>query len=117
MSSFELNVCRADDLLVLRFEFVNLQIDPDEAAAPRRLIRSLPAGEADAMVIVHFPPQHIGEQVFAENDFHMFDNNSKSFLAGETRLAFRVSFGHPLDPAYTGRFARLGSLTAHPCAE
>ncbi len=86
MSNLVLNIRRADDLLVLRFEFVNLQLDPDEAAVPRRLVRTVPVGEADAIVIVHLPPQHIGEQVFPENDFTMFDANSKRLLAGETSV-------------------------------
>ncbi|UGT55182.1 hypothetical protein [Nocardia asteroides] len=93
MSGFQLNVRRADDLLVLRIEFVNLRLDPEAAAEPRRLTRTVPATDADAIVIFHFPPQHIGEQVFAENDFHMFDANSKRLIAGESRLAFRVPAG------------------------
>lgn len=89
-SAFELNVRRADDLLVLRLEFVNLQLEPDEAVTPRRLVRV--AADADAIIIVHFPPQHIAEEVFPESRID-FPPTSSRLLAGETRLAFRV----PLD--------------------
>lgn len=85
--TFELNVRRADDLLVLRLEFVNLQLEPDEAVTPRRLVRI--ATDTDAMIIVHFPPQHIGEEVFHESLIE-FPPTSSRLLAGETRLAFRV---------------------------
>ncbi len=56
-----LDVLRPDDLLVLRFGFVNLHPDPD---APDRLVRIDPA--ADALVVVTFPPQHVQDRPFEE---------------------------------------------------
>jgi len=50
---------RPDDLLALEFEFANLRPAADgglERAAPRQ----------QAFVIMHFPPQHLIEEVFAD---------------------------------------------------
>ncbi|MGA5760694.1 hypothetical protein [Nonomuraea bangladeshensis] len=80
-----LEVRRADDLLVLRFEFVNLVLDPDASAHPRRMIHAAPQDEA--FVIVHFPPQHIAEEMF---DLIDFSRGPRSYLSGESRLAFRL---------------------------
>jgi hypothetical protein len=49
---------RADDLLALRVEFVNLVLDNTQPQP--RLVRS-----QDSFIIVHFAPQHIGEVDFA----------------------------------------------------
>jgi hypothetical protein len=65
MSNLTLNVLRAEDLLALRFELVNLILDPNESRVRRRLIRASPADEA--LMIVHFPPQHISEECFEES--------------------------------------------------
>src|SRR6266487_4617682 len=81
---------RADDMLALTFELVNLVLDKSQT--PPRLIRSQP--EQDAFVIVHFPPQHIAEHVFNEapngQPISLDDAPIQSTLADTTRLAFRV---------------------------
>jgi len=95
MAVFSLNVVRADDLLVMRLEFVNLALDPDEAQRPRRLIRET-AG-AEALLIVHLPPQHISEMCVTEvasGDVTGIPDAGAdrlpSFIAGESRLVFRL---------------------------
>ncbi len=87
VANFTLDVTRADDLLVLRFEFVNLVLDPNENAIPRQLIRASAASEA--FMIVHFQPQHISEQCFSVNTTGD-DGRIKSVIAGNSRLAFRL---------------------------
>ncbi|MEN3307867.1 MAG: hypothetical protein V7603_4069 [Micromonosporaceae bacterium] len=88
MTNFVLHVVRADDLLVLRFEFVNLVLDPDEGSAPRRLVRAAPAEEA--LLIVHFPPQHIAEEAFQPGTVDFARASVSRFISGESRLGFRL---------------------------
>jgi len=84
--NFSASVLRADDLLVLTLDFYNLRL----AAG-----RMIPDGAGDSFVVVHFPPQSIAEQAFAE------DNSSDPLrgppvsarLSGESRVVFA------LDPA------------------
>lgn len=85
---FELTVRRADDLLVLRFEFVNFALMPPAGVTPRHLKRV--TGGGDALIIVHFPPQHIGEEVHDDGVYILETNR---FLAGESRLVFRLPDG------------------------
>jgi hypothetical protein len=95
MATFSFNVVRADDLLVLRLEFVNLVLDPDEGQRPRRLVRD--AAPADALIIVHLPPQHISEMCVTElasGDVtgipHAGADRLPSFISDESRLVFRL---------------------------
>ncbi len=55
------SVLRADDLLALDFECINLQV---KAGLPPKLVRQ--NASAPAYIVVHFPPQHITEQAFFE---------------------------------------------------
>ena len=74
---------RPDDLLALEFEFANLQPTADgglERAAP----------EQPAFVIVHFPPQHLAEQVFTGNPALAEPPPVHTAMAGESRLVFRL---------------------------
>ncbi|MET0552053.1 MAG: hypothetical protein ABW221_03380 [Vicinamibacteria bacterium] len=94
MNTF-LDVVRADDLLVLRFELVNLVLDPDESAVPRRLVRA--AADREARLVVHFPPQHLAEECLrADAVGHVgglaaaSTDRVRALLAGGSRLAFRV---------------------------
>ena len=90
---FELDVVRPDDLLVLRFQFFNLRLDPD---GPGRLVRIDPA--ADAFVVIAFQPQHLQEQVFEESeagDEPLVAPPVVAVVARESRLAFRL----PAEPA------------------
>ena len=89
-----LDVLRPDDLLVLRFGFVNLRPDPD---ARDRLVRIDSA--ADAIVVVTFQPQHVQDRPFEERQ----DDKGNllyqepvdpppvvAVAARESRLAFRL---------------------------
>lgn len=73
---------RREDLLDLTFELVNLQAE----GSPARLAR-VDAG-APALVIVHFPPQHLAEAVFQEGQ--EAGPPVGSMLAGPSRLAFQL---------------------------
>jgi hypothetical protein len=83
------SLLRADDMLALTFELVNLVLDTTQT--PPQLIHSQPG---PAFVIVHFPPQHIAERVFDENETGQPTNLDappvQSTLADPTRLAFQV---------------------------
>ncbi len=96
---FIVTVLRPEDLLVLRFQFVNFVLKT-ESGQPARLMRIKP--DKPAYIIVHFPPQHIAEQAFLEQapevsglEGAMEDDSPvpppvESRLAGASRLAFRV---------------------------
>ena len=84
--SFATSVLRADDLLDLHFEFLNLRL---EAGEPSPALVRIDAA-ADAFVIVTFPPQHVGEEAFDETLGAPDAPPVRALLAGPTRLAFRV---------------------------
>lgn len=84
--SFATSVLRADDLLDLHFEFLNLRLDAGEPGPA--LVRVDAA--ADAFVIITFPPQHVGEEAFDETLGAPDAPPVRALLAGPTRLAFRV---------------------------
>lgn len=63
-------VVRPDDLLALRIELVNLKV---KTGTPPLLQRS---SDADAYIILHFPPQSIAEEVFFETAPEGMDGNS-----------------------------------------
>lgn len=84
--SFATSVLRADDLLDLHFEFLNLRLEASASGAA--LVRVDAA--ADAFVIATFPPQHVGEEAFDETLGAPDAPPVRALLAGPTRLAFRV---------------------------
>jgi hypothetical protein len=88
---FSASVLRADDLLVLGFDFFNLKLD-SPAGQPPRLVRVTPGQPSS--IVVTFPPQHIAEQLFDENDQGQLGGlvapPVRARLAGRTRLAFDV---------------------------
>jgi hypothetical protein len=84
--SFATSVLRADDLLDLHFEFLNLRL---EASEPGPALVRVDAA-ADAFVIVTFPPQHVGEEAFDETLGAPDAPPVRALLAGPTQLAFRV---------------------------
>lgn len=90
MNNFTSEVVRADDLLVLQFKFVNLQLDTGQPTP--RLVR-IQAGQP-AFILIGFPPQHIAEQVFDESDAgvprNLLDAPVTATMATGTSLAFRV---------------------------
>jgi hypothetical protein len=91
VSPFTLRVVRADDLLVVTFEFFNLVLDSNTSGTPRRLIRRSPAEEEESRIVVHFQPQNISECAFDENLGTPLTNaRIDSRIAGPSRLAFIV---------------------------
>jgi hypothetical protein len=85
---FTVPVLRKDDLLYLTFRFINLKLETG-AGKPAQLVRVKP--NDTAYIVVHFPPQHIGERAFLE------ESNDEptpppvpSRMAGPSRLVFEV---------------------------
>lgn len=85
--SFTAGVLRADDLLVLRFDFYNLRL---QSGPSGKQVASDGAG--DSFIVVHFPPQHVAEQAFAEDNPNdpLLPPPVSARLAGESRLVFHV---------------------------
>ncbi|MEK4058491.1 MULTISPECIES: hypothetical protein [Paenibacillus] len=90
MSDLSFSLLRTKDLLLLRFKFENFafQTGGGKRAHLERLSTDTPAYMA-----VHFPPQHIAEQVFEEKEI----NNNKhseppvsARMSGPSRLVFRI---------------------------
>ncbi len=91
IQNFSISVVRPDDLLTLSFEFINLRLVT--GGGPARLVRTDP--NQPAYLVVHFPPQHIAEEVFyeAEQPTPLPPNAEppiNSRLAGASRLAFLI---------------------------
>ncbi|PEC22863.1 hypothetical protein [Bacillus cereus] len=78
-----IRVLRKEDFLDLIFELVNIHTK----GAPLHLVRSN-AGEP-AVLIVHFPAQHIVEEVFPE-DNKQIESPIKAMLSGPSRLVFEL---------------------------
>src|SRR5215218_5978280 len=94
MSRILLSALRRDDLLALEFELVNLQL-----SAGGELVRI--DNNTPAVIVVHFWPQHLGEQIFPPPP--SADGSPpppsppppppppiRTILAGGTRLAFQL---------------------------
>jgi hypothetical protein len=79
------SVLRPDDLLALRFEFINLGFDAD-----RTYLVGGPSSTEAAYIVVYFPPQSVAEQVFPE-DSAPGTTLAQAAAAGESRLAFIVA--------------------------
>jgi hypothetical protein len=99
MANLEFAVVRPDNLLVLRFECVNLAIAPGQS--PPALVRI--SQDDDALVIVYLPPQHIAERSFDQSEDGSLPGlpgagiSLPAFSAGESRLVFRLPpDGEPL---------------------
>jgi hypothetical protein len=100
LASYRTSVLRPRDLLVLDFEFINLDVVVSGRGA---MLQPRDANE-ESIVIVHFPPQHVAEQAF----FRTLDANRDhghepttlppvgSRLSGPSRLAFTL----PSEEAY-----------------
>lgn len=116
-------VVRAEDLLALRIEAVNLKVVP---GSPPQLAR---AGAGPARLILHFPPQSIAEEVFYEvpsagitdkegnkeregkpppPDTGIGAPPVRARIAGESRVSFVV----PDDPAWSIDYTLAGVLAA-----
>jgi len=109
---FSASVLRADDLLVLAFDFFNLKLD-SPAGQPPRLVRVTPGQPSS--IVVTFPPQHIAEQLFDENDQGQLGGlvapPVPSRLGGPTRLAFEVPAAVESLPFTLESLVNWGQLT------
>ncbi len=105
MADFIATVLRADDLLSLTFEFFNLKLD-QPAGQPPRLVRVDAA--QPAFLVVVLPPQHIAETAYPLDPVSGTVSTtdltpvpaamSRSFMAGPSRLGFRVPDSLPSLP-------------------
>lgn len=75
-------VTRADDLLALRIETVNLTVTP---GSPPRMSVANP--DADALLILHFPPQAIAEEVFFQTASAGYEGKALAPPAPDPALA------------------------------
>jgi len=92
-------VVRPNDLLALRIELVNMQVQ----AGPPALLKRGPASAGASYIVLHFPPQALAEQVFfqsAPTGTKPAGSNEtplpppiRARIAGESRLAFQVPTG------------------------
>jgi hypothetical protein len=95
-------IIRPADLLNLRFEFVNLK-----RVGGATLERIDAAKEAYVRII--FPPQHISEQAFNENNA-VSPPPISSWIAGPSRLVFRLPKGMPSIPYTLSDLLSWGKL-------
>lgn len=84
----DVRLLRTRDLIDLRLEATNCTIEPTDGGA------TLVAG-VDASLVVHFPPQHIGEQVWEAEPGPpaVPPTPSRHIAAGPTRLVYAVPEG------------------------
>ncbi|MDP9099286.1 MAG: hypothetical protein M3N48_09895 [Verrucomicrobiota bacterium] len=93
---FSTEVVRPDDLLVVTFDFYNLQITPTVGPNPARLERR---ESGNGFIVAHFPPQSVGEQAFFEATPGKSGDSSEPLapppvaarIAGPSQLIFRIS--------------------------
>jgi hypothetical protein len=112
--SFVVSVIRPQDLLVLTLDFRNVDFTPPAAGQPGQV-----GGQAGALLIAHFQPQHIAEQAFYQvsdnpgdpgNDTPLSPGRVLSLLAGPSRLVFRVPPGESIPLNAAGLLAALSRL-------
>ena len=103
-SPFKARLLRTEDLLSFDLEFVNLSLVSAKRSRnifqiifgskrARRFYLAKKDNNADALLIAHFPPQHIAEESFFEATEHgdkVYPPPVRSILAGPTRLVFQV---------------------------
>ena len=85
-----ISILRPQDLLIARFELINLHIEKKTFRAPR-LVRA--DGHAPAFLLVHLPPQHVAERAFFKEELNPEKPSigcMESQLACESRLGFRL---------------------------
>ena len=89
--SFTTSVLRPDDLLVLRFGFVNLELQTDPEPHLARIDRA-----ADAYLVVSFPTQHLQERAFFESAAKrepLTPAPVAAVAADDSRVAFKLPDG------------------------
>jgi hypothetical protein len=95
LDDITLRITRPHDFLHLDFTFVNAKLE-----FRSNLPHLVPQNGRQAIMIVHFPPQHKLEETFEEGPFGVPDGTSpppvrpvEITLAGPTRLAFDLALG------------------------
>ena len=89
-SRVRFSVLRRDDFLALDLELVNMRLATG-AGTPATLVRDDPA--ADALLIAHFPPQHLAEETFSGTSLPNPAPRRRARLAGPSRLVFAIPTG------------------------
>ncbi len=101
---------RPEDLLALRIELHNLSV---VAGSPPRLKKT---ASGAAALVVHLPPQSIGEQTFFETRVGDPGTENptpppvRARVAGESRLAFSVPNGFDVPYTLEGVLGAIQSL-------
>ena len=101
-------VQRARDLLVLDVEARGMQLDTPTEGDP---VLSVAAGQGDkARLIVSFPPQHVGEQAWLENENPSPDVLAAARFARFSRLVYLVPAGEQIVFSSEGVLAAMRRL-------
>lgn len=95
------SVVRPEDLLVLKFEFRNLNLQVGQGQPPKLVPATGGSGRpGQPALVVNFPPQHIAEETFFEaaetKDPPTFPIDAR--LAGWSRLVFAIPNGTTFIP-------------------
>ncbi|MEM8487277.1 MAG: hypothetical protein AAF564_17120 [Bacteroidota bacterium] len=105
LADLKVQMIRPEDFLTLGFEFYNIQLEDggDDAldfVAPGAGGESIQGPKliagGNAYMVVHFPPQHILEEVFPETEDDTVTPKPppvNAMLAGQSRIAFKVPAG------------------------
>jgi hypothetical protein len=103
--TFSATIIRPKDLLVLSCDFINVVFDPPQPGVPGKI-----TGATNALLVIHFQPQHIAEQAFYQtsdfqqtkeekaagqppppgNESPTIPGSVQSRLSGPSRLVFSV---------------------------
>lgn len=95
------SVVRPEDLLVLKFEFRNLNLQIGQGQPPKLIPATGGQGRpGPPVLVVNFPPQHVAEQAFyeAEKSKELPKFPIEARLAGWSRLVFAIPNGMPFIP-------------------
>ena len=88
--SLFLTLLRKEDFLMLTVQAVNLHVEGE----PAQLVRT--NADEPSLLIFHFPPQHVAEEAFAQNDAGNLSAGPlpvRGWLSGASKLAFRLPAG------------------------
>ncbi|MDA2394496.1 hypothetical protein PDN30_15985 [Bacillus cereus] len=87
INNLTITVIRPEDLLALRFKFINLSFKNGDSRSPHfeRIDDNKPA-----YLVVLFPPQHIAEQTFCNENEIPNDRPALSRMSGPSRLVFSL---------------------------
>jgi hypothetical protein len=99
-------VLRAEDLVVLGVGWSDMRVVGSAGSGPT----VLEATSDRSVVVLHFPPQHIGEQVLATGSDPVLVDGLRVFqsrLVGPSRVAFHLPRGQRLALTVEGLLAGL----------